>query len=60
MPDTMCRQCGGELDMKKQCSHCDQPIKLVCTKCLEPTEVRFHNQCMYNEKVLCPTVATLA
>ena len=60
MPDTLCRQCGNELDAEKQCLHCHQPIQLVCTNCLQPTEVRFHSQCMYNEEILCHTVAALA
>ena len=60
MPDTLCRQCGGELDVGKQCFHCTQPIQLVCTKCTNPTEVRFHSQCMYSEEILCHTVAALA
>ncbi|WP_297441872.1 hypothetical protein [Nitrosopumilus sp.] len=60
MPDTLCRQCGGELDTEKQCLHCHQPVQLVCTKCLQPTEVRFHSQCMYSEEMLCHTVAALA
>ncbi|QLH02479.1 hypothetical protein C5F47_02310 [Nitrosopumilus cobalaminigenes] len=60
MPDTLCRRCGGELDVGKQCFHCTQPIQLVCTKCTNPTEVRFHSQCMYSEEILCHTVAALA
>ncbi|WP_148704016.1 hypothetical protein [Nitrosopumilus piranensis] len=60
MPDTLCRQCGGELEMHLQCEHCRQALQLVCTNCAQPTEVRFHSQCMYGEEVLCHTVAALA
>ena len=60
MPDTLCRQCGGELDTYLQCSQCRQPIQLVCEKCTETTEVRFHSQCMYDHNSLCHVVAALA
>ena len=60
MPDTLCRQCGGELELYVQCEKCKQAIQLVCTKCVQPTEVRFHSQCMYGAEMLCHTVAALA
>lgn len=60
MPDTLCRSCGGQLDTHLQCFHCREPIELVCIKCLQPTEVKFHSQCMHNEGILCHTVAALA
>ena len=31
MPDTLCRQCGGELDVAKKCFHCNHPIQMICT-----------------------------
>ncbi|MBT8172585.1 MAG: hypothetical protein KJN83_00810 [Nitrosopumilus sp.] len=60
MPDTLCRQCGGELDVAKKCLHCTHPIQMICTQCTELTEIRFHSQCMYQEEVLSHTVAALA
>lgn len=57
MPDTLCRQCGGELNTHIRCSHCHQPIQLICTRCEQPTEVRFHSHCMYNEEILCNAAA---
>lgn len=60
MPDTLCRQCGGELDVAKKCFHCNHPIQMICTQCTEPTEIRFHSQCMYQEGILSHTVAALA
>ncbi|NNM36372.1 MAG: hypothetical protein HKO48_04580 [Nitrosopumilus sp.] len=60
MPDTSCRQCGGELDAVKKCFDCREPIQWNCSKCKEPTEIRFHSQCMYGKETLCHTVAALA
>ena len=60
MPDTLCRQCGGDLQTHIRCTNCRQPLQLICTKCIQSTEVRYHTQCMYNEEVLCQTVAALA
>ncbi len=60
MPDTLCRQCGGELDVAKKCFQCNHPIQMTCKQCTELTKIRFHSQCMYQEEILSHTVAALA
>ncbi|MFB5610635.1 MAG: hypothetical protein ACE5R3_00495 [Nitrosopumilaceae archaeon] len=56
MPDTLCRNCGKELEVESKCSQCRQAIQQKCPNCGYATFEQVHLDCtlgleMIREKV---------
>ena len=48
MPDSNCRACGCDLEIKSVCVFCRQPIRLVCNSCGSFTDEKY----ILNVKIL--------
>lgn len=46
MPDTLCRNCGTELQVQSKCSQCTQPIQQICPQCHYATLEQIHADCI--------------
>lgn len=47
MPDTLCRNCGTELQIQSKCTQCTQPIQQICPQCRYATLEQIHDDCIY-------------
>ncbi len=45
--DTLCRQYGGELDVSKQCFHCDKHIRLAQYEYQNPRDYSWNFNCYF-------------
>lgn len=47
MPDTLCRNCGTELQVESKCTQCEQAIQQICPQCRYTTFEQIHLDCTY-------------
>jgi len=52
MPDTLCRNCGTELEIQSKCSECRQPIQQICPKCNYATLEQIHFDCTLGFEIM--------
>lgn len=52
MPDTLCRNCGTELEEQSKCSECRQPIQQICPKCNYATLEQIHSDCTLGFEIM--------
>ena len=53
MPDTLCRNCGTELQIQSKCTQCTQPIQQICPQCHYATLEQIHADCIYGLEKFC-------
>lgn len=54
MPDTLCRNCGTELQEQSKCSECKQAIQQVCPRCGYATIEQVHSDCTLGLEMIIP------
>ncbi|MDX1533921.1 MAG: hypothetical protein R3230_06935 [Nitrosopumilaceae archaeon] len=52
MPDTLCRNCGSELQEISKCSECKQAIQQECPNCKYATLEQVHTDCIYGFEMI--------
>lgn len=52
MPDTLCRNCGTELEEQSMCSECKQAIQQICPKCNYATLEQIHSDCTLGFEIM--------
>jgi len=47
MPDTICRNCGTDLQVESKCTQCEKAIQQICPQCHYATFEQIHFDCTY-------------